>query len=153
MLHGYPYLVLQESNAAAGLPLIRVKVADIIAHLTQQEQHLRHAKDRPVLCHFDEPVQQHPGLHMDDTKCGKVWVMPKQGKDDRLPTRQRCYSKMCCNPMCLLYSTQSYNATTGSSRVQRQTRKARKVWPVEEQSVGSSEEGSDSSDSSEQESD
>jgi len=120
LIDGYPYLVLQHSNAAANQPLIRIKMAQVVAHLTHRPEHRKCPAERPVLCHYDVPVQpNHPRLQW------SVNLQPTRSCPVPLPIKDRCFSKMCCNPLCLVYSTQGYNAETGSSRHQMQTRQAR----------------------------
>ena len=119
LLAGYPYLVLQRSNMAEGQPLIKIKMADIIAHFSLRPGCTRGGKDREVLCHYDVVVPFNYGLQWEEqqhtTSCSHG--LP--------PTRRRCYSRMCCSPLCLMYSTQSHNAKTGKQRQQLQTRQAR----------------------------
>jgi hypothetical protein len=128
VVDGYPYLVLQLSNAAAGLPLLRIKMAEVVAHFSYQLQHNRHARtgrEMPavVLCHYDVRRANHNAelawQNLLPTKSCPIIAMTQQ------PIRDRCYSKMCCNPLCLVYATQSYNAQTGSTKEQQQTRQAR----------------------------
>ena len=120
VIDGYPYLVLQNSNAAAKQPVIRIKMAEVVAHLTHRPECSKCKAERPVLCHYDVPMQQHHRLQW------RVDLQPTSSSCPvALPIKDRCFSKMCCNPLCLVYNTQNYNAKTGSSRHQMQTRQAR----------------------------
>lgn len=116
LVDGYPYLVLQLSSAEQ--PMIRIKMAEVVAHFSHRPDQSRCEKARPVLCHYDVKVPYHGGLNWQPVEATTSWEQP-------MPIRHRCFSKMCCSPLCLLYSTQSYNARTGRMRQQQQTRQAR----------------------------
>jgi hypothetical protein len=123
LVDGYPCLVLQLSNAAAGLPLLRIKMAEVVAHFSYRPECNRSARseERPavVLCHHD--------VRMASQNHDMAWqhFLSKTNVRMAEPIRDRCFSKMCCSPLCLVYATQSYNAQTGRTREQQQTRQAR----------------------------
>jgi hypothetical protein len=127
LVDGYPCLVLQLSNAAAGLPMLRIKMAEVVAHFSYRPDSNRSARseERPavVLCHHDVRMAgQNHDLAWQNFLQKHSWPKARIVTE---PIRDRCFSKMCCSPLCLMYATQSYNAQTGRTREQQQTRQAR----------------------------
>lgn len=123
MKAGYPYLVLQQKSK--GHPEVKVKLADFIAHITHHQ--VRDGEGKLVLCHYDVQHPSNPQLDWKTAAADEDSWLPGFEQQHAMPATNRCFSRGCCNPVCLLYASQSYNAKTGRHRLQLAGKKAKRM--------------------------